>query len=36
LLAIGQRSGLSVGFNPDQLRAAAVAISTLIGTYARR
>lgn len=36
LSALGAPSGLRPGFNPDQLRTAAVAIATVIGTYSRR
>jgi Raf kinase inhibitor-like YbhB/YbcL family protein len=36
LIALSGRSGLRNGFNPDQLRVSALAIATLVGTYARR
>lgn len=36
LLAIGAPSGLAAGFSADQLHTAALAIATLVGTYARR
>jgi Raf kinase inhibitor-like YbhB/YbcL family protein len=36
LSALASPSGLHPGFSPDQLRARALAIATLIGTYARR
>jgi hypothetical protein len=36
LSALASPSGLRPGFNPDQLQARALAIATLIGTYARR
>jgi Raf kinase inhibitor-like YbhB/YbcL family protein len=36
LSALASPSGLRTGFSPDQLRARALAIATLIGTYARR
>lgn len=36
LIALSGRSRLPVGFNPDQLRVSALAIATLVGTYARR
>ncbi len=36
LSALASPSGLRTGFNPDELRARALAIATLIGTYARR
>jgi Raf kinase inhibitor-like YbhB/YbcL family protein len=35
LVALSGRSGLRPGFTPDQLQARALAIATLIGTYAR-
>ena len=36
LSALASPSDLRTGFSPDQLRARALAIATLIGTYARR
>jgi Raf kinase inhibitor-like YbhB/YbcL family protein len=36
LIALSGRSGLRTGFTTDQLRVSALAIATLIGTYARR
>jgi Raf kinase inhibitor-like YbhB/YbcL family protein len=36
LSALASPSGLRTGFSPDELRARALAIATLIGTYARR
>ncbi len=36
LSALSARSGLKAGFSTDELRTNAVAIATLIGTYARR
>jgi Raf kinase inhibitor-like YbhB/YbcL family protein len=36
LTALASPSGLRTGFSPDRLRARALAIATLIGTYARR
>ena len=36
LIALSGPSGLRNGFSPDQLRVSALAIATLVGTYARR